>query len=145
MKPAALATLLCCWVSVALAQTGEPGASLYLGDGHAAQGDGELTGDALETSMDVVFSVAVERYRFRRVPRVETAEAIASVGIAGSLDRAVQAATADLARWLESDYGLTATALVLGTAVAYDVPDLVLPWVSVAARIDKEHLSRLGQ
>ena len=67
------------------------------------------------------------------------------MGIAGSLDRAVQAATADLARWLEPDYGLTATALVLGTAVAYDVPDLVLPWVSVAARIDKDHLSRLGQ
>ena len=64
------------------------------------------------------------------------------MAIAGSLDRAVQA---DLARWLESDYRLTATALVLGTAVAYDVPDLVLPWVSVAARIDKEHLSRLGQ
>jgi amidase len=30
-----------------------PGALLYVGDGHAAQGDGELNGDALETSMDV--------------------------------------------------------------------------------------------
>ena len=125
----------------------EEGAYLYLGDGHAAQGAGELTGDALETSMDVVFSVEVERYRFRTVPRVETEDAIASVGIAGSLDRAVQAATTDLARWLEADYGLTATeaAVVLGTVVEYDVPDLVLPWVSVAARIDKEYLSRLGQ
>src|SRR5262249_10312136 len=34
-----------------------PGAMLYLGDGHAAQGDGELNGNALETSMDVEFSV----------------------------------------------------------------------------------------
>lgn len=123
----------------------EEGAYLYLGDGHAAQGDGELTGDALETSMDVAFSVEVERYRFRDGPRVETEQEIASIGIAGSLDQAVQKATADLARWLEADYGLTATeaALVLGTAVAYDIPDLVLPWVSVAARIDKAHLAAL--
>jgi len=30
---------------------GQPGALLYVGDGHAAQGDGELNGNALETSM----------------------------------------------------------------------------------------------
>ena len=35
----------------------EPGALFFLGDGHAAQGDGELTGNALETSMDVEFTV----------------------------------------------------------------------------------------
>ena len=32
-------------------------ALLFLGDGHAAQGDGELTGNALETSMDISSSV----------------------------------------------------------------------------------------
>ena len=36
-----------------------PGALLYLGDGHAAQGDGELNGNALETSLDVEFTVDV--------------------------------------------------------------------------------------
>ena len=36
-----------------------PGALLYVGNGHAAQGDGELNGNALETSMDVEFSVDV--------------------------------------------------------------------------------------
>jgi acetamidase/formamidase len=36
-----------------------PGALLYVGDGHAAQGDGELNGDTLETSMDVEFAVDV--------------------------------------------------------------------------------------
>src|SRR5206468_6911073 len=34
-----------------------PGALLYVGDGHAIQGDGELNGNALETSMDVEFTV----------------------------------------------------------------------------------------
>ena len=38
---------------------GEEGANLHLRDGHAAWDDGELTGDALGTSMGVVFSVEV--------------------------------------------------------------------------------------
>ncbi len=40
---------------------GQPGALLYVGDGHAIQGDGELNGNALETSMDVEFSVELIR------------------------------------------------------------------------------------
>lgn len=125
----------------------EEGAYLYLGDGHAVQGDGELTGDALETSMELVFTVDVQRYRFRSVPRVVTPESIASVGIAGSLDLAIQEATSDMARWLESDYGLssTETALVLGTAVEYDIPDVVRPWVSVAIKISKSVLAQINQ
>ena len=39
----------------------QPGALLFIGDGHAAQGDGELTGNALETSMDVEFTVNLMR------------------------------------------------------------------------------------
>ena len=125
---------------------GEEGAFLYLGDGHAAQGDGELTGDALETSLDVTFSVEVLRYRFYQVPRVETEDALVSVGIAGSLDRAVEQATSDLVRWLGEAYGLTdtETALVMGTALRYDIPDLVQPWISVSARIDKAALAGIG-
>ena len=30
-----------------------PGALFYFGDGHAAQGDGEIIGSGLETTMDV--------------------------------------------------------------------------------------------
>lgn len=124
---------------------GAEGAYLYLGDGHAVQGDGELTGDALETSMEVAFTVDVLRYRFRDVPRVETPEFLSSVGIAGSLDAAIEKATSDMARWLEADYGLssTETALVLGTAAQYDVPDVVPPWISVALRIDRGVLDRI--
>ena len=41
----------------------QPGALLYVGDGHALQGDGELNGNALETSLDVEFSVDVVRQK----------------------------------------------------------------------------------
>lgn len=122
----------------------EEGAYLFLGDGHAVQGDGELTGDALETTMAVAFSVEVIPSGRGSMPRVETEGAIASVGIAGSLDEAIREATSDMARWLEADYGLSATeaALVMGTSVAYDIPDIVGTWVSVAARIPKDVLAR---
>jgi len=49
-----------------------PGALLFVGDGHAAQGDGELTGDALETSMDIEFTVDLIRDRSFGHPLAET-------------------------------------------------------------------------
>ena len=39
----------------------QEGALLFVGDGHAVEGDGELNGDALETSMDVEFTVDLIR------------------------------------------------------------------------------------
>lgn len=39
----------------------QEGALLFVGDGHALEGDGELNGDALETSMDVEFTVNLIR------------------------------------------------------------------------------------
>src|SRR5262249_15447948 len=70
-------------VSLPVAQ---PGALLYLGDGHALQGDGELNGNALETSLDVEFSVDVVRQKNLSNPRVENDESLMSMGLAGSLD-----------------------------------------------------------
>ena len=50
----------------------QPGALLYVGDGHAAQGDGELNGNALETSMEVEFTVDVIHDKRISTPRVES-------------------------------------------------------------------------
>lgn len=124
---------------------GTMGAYLYLGDGHAAQGDGEVTGDALETTMNVRFSVEVIRWGFRSVVRAEDAEAIMSLGVGGSLDEAMRRATSDMARWLERDYGLTSNeaALVLGTALAYDIPDVVPPGYGVVARLPRSAIEQL--
>ena len=122
-----------------------PGALLFFGDGHAAQGDGELTGDALETSMDFEFTVDLIRDQNFGHPLAENAEFLISIGIGGSLDQALQQATSGLVRWLERDYKLTASesALVLGFAVRYDVVDLVGTQVSIAAKLPKTALARL--
>jgi acetamidase/formamidase len=122
-----------------------PGAILFLGDGHAAQGDGELTGDALETSMDFEFSVDVIPGRGVPHPLAENEEFLISIGIGGALDQALQQATSGLVRWLERDYELSASesAMILGFAVDYDIVDLVGTQVSIAARLPKSALAKL--
>ena len=122
-----------------------PGALLFLGDGHAAQGDGELTGDALETSMDVEFTVDLIRDRNFGHPLAENTEFLISIGIGGSLDQALQQATSGMLRWLERDYNLTPSesAMLLGFGVKYDVVDLVGTQVSVAAKLPKSMVGQL--
>ena len=122
-----------------------PGALLFVGDGHAAQGDGELTGDALETSMDIEFTVDVIEGRSVGHPLAENAEYLISVGIGGTLDQAMQMATSGMMRWLDRDYKLAASeaAVVVGFAMKYDVVDLVGTQVSIAAKLPKSALAKL--
>jgi acetamidase/formamidase len=124
-----------------------PGALLFVGDGHAAQGDGELTGDALETSMDIEFTVDLIRNQNFGHPLAENAEFLISIGIGGSLDQALQQATSGMVRWLDRDYKLTANeaAMVLGFAVKYDVVDLVGTQVSIAAKVPKATLAQVAK
>ena len=123
----------------------QEGALLFMGDGHAAQGDGELTGDALETSMEFEFTVDLIPDKSIGTPRAENADYIMAIGIGGSLDQALQRATTEMARWLEGDYKLnsTETAMIMGFAVKYDVADLVGTQVSIVAKIPKTTLAQL--
>jgi amidase len=123
----------------------QPGALLYLGDGHAAQGDGETTQWALETSLDVEFSVDVLPARPLATPRLVTPTHLMALGQAGSLDDALRAATSGITQWLQQDYGLTLSevALVLGSAVEYRVVTLAGRNVGVSARLERSRLSRL--
>jgi amidase len=122
-----------------------PGALLFVGDGHAAQGDGELTGDALETSMDVEFTVTLIKGESTGSPRAENDEFLMSLGIANSLPDAVQSATTQLANWLQREYKLepNEAAIVLGTAMQYNIAELVDPLVHVVAKVRKEAVATL--
>lgn len=86
------------------------GALVFLGDGHALQGDGEPTGNGVETSMDVEFTVTLKKKANLTGPRVETPELIASIGsqaeFQSSLDRALEMATTDMVQYLMAEYGL---------------------------------------
>ena len=125
----------------------QPGALLLVGDGHAAQGDGELTGDALETSMDIEFTVDVLPGKSIGMPYAENDEFLMMIGIGGSLDQALQRATSTMARWLEGEYKLTSNeaAVVMGFALKYDIADLVGTQVSIVAKLPKSTLAQLKQ
>jgi acetamidase/formamidase len=122
-----------------------PGALLFIGDGHAAQGDGELTGDALETSMDVEFTVDLVRGFASGGPRAETSDYLMASGIANSLSEAVQMSTTMLVNWLQRDYKLepNEAAIALGTSVQYDIAEVVDPLVHVVAKIRKDVVAQL--
>ena len=123
-----------------------PGALLFVGDGHAAQGAGELTGNALETSMDIEFTLDVQTgVQSPLFPRMEDDDYLMASGIAGSLDEAFRQATTNLARWLERRYGLNAAEVssVLGTAMVYDIAEVVDPQVHVVAKAPKSALAAL--
>jgi acetamidase/formamidase len=122
-----------------------PGGLLYVGDGHALQADGEPTGTGVETSMDVEFSVEVRKQARLSNPRLETSDSIVSIGsqpeFASSLDRALQLATSDMARWLAEDYKLEpwAAHLLIGVEGRYDVVTVA---GSMALRIPKTALPK---
>jgi acetamidase/formamidase len=122
-----------------------PGALLFVGDGHAAQGDGELTGDALETSMQVGFTVSLIKSQSTGNPRAENGEYLMALGIANSLPEAVQSATTELANWLQRDYKLAPNeaAIVLGTGMQYNVAEVVDPLAHVVAKVRKDALAGL--
>jgi acetamidase/formamidase len=121
------------------------GAHLFVGDGHASQGAGELTGDALETSMDIEFTVDLDPSGAPPGPRMENADYLMASGIAGSLDDAFRGATTNLVRWVEKKYVLNAAEVssVLATSIVYDVAEVVDPQVHVVAKVPKSVLTAL--
>jgi len=119
------------------------GALLYLGDGHAWQADGEILGTGIEVSMDVQITVRVIKGKAIGWPRGETADTIFTIGNARPLDQAVQHATSEMLRWLQSDYrlGERAAHLLLGTYAEYDVGNIFDPAYTMACKLSKRLLS----
>ena len=120
----------------------EPGALLFLGDGHARQGDGEVVGNAMEISMDVEFSVDLIKNKKIGWPRLENTEYLMVLGSARPLLQALQHATTELQRWLMSDYGFDerGSSLLMGHALEYDIANVVDPHFTVVAKIRKDLL-----
>lgn len=123
----------------------QPGALLFVGDGHAAQGDGELTGNALETSMEVEFSVDLAEGSGLDQPRAENNDYMMVMGIGNSLEDALRSATTGMSKWLATTYKLNAAevAMVLGSSMRYDIAEVVDPQVHVVAKVSKSVLKEI--
>ena len=123
------------------------GGYLYIGDGHALQGDGEIAGNALETSLNVEFSVSVIKKDIMQLttPRVEDSIYIMTMGSASKLEDALKIATADLLLWIQKDYQLSIqeATQVMSTTIEYSIAEIADPEVIVVAKIKKEMLKQL--
>lgn len=122
-----------------------PGALLYFGDAHALQGDGELNGNALETSMDVMVKVDVLQGKHLNGPRVETADSLIAMGLGGTMEDALKGATSSMADWLQDEYKLTATeqAQFLGVASEFHISEVADRNAGIVLKIKKRDLEKL--
>jgi len=123
------------------------GAYFYIGDGHAVQGDGEIAGNALETSLHVQFTIELIKGTVLHInsPRVEDSTYLQAIGAGKTLDKAVRIATSSLYDWLKKDYDLTMAEAtqVMSTTIEYTIAEIADPDVIVVAKIKKEFLRGL--
>jgi acetamidase/formamidase len=84
-----------------------PGALLSIGDGHAAQGDGEVSGTAIETSLATTLQIVLHKKKPLRFARIETATHVITVGLDPDLDEAARLATREMIDYLVAEKGLS--------------------------------------
>lgn len=84
----------------------EPGGKLSVGDGHGAQGDGEVDQTAVETCLEGEFRVGVQPDLQLDRPVAITAVGLVSMGFESTLDGAARVAVDALLRLLEEHCGL---------------------------------------
>ena len=115
------------------------GAYFYFGDGHALQGDGEIVGSGLETTMDVTFQFDVIKGKAIRWPRIENAEHIMVAGSVRPLIDAFRIAHVELIEWLVADYGFDKIEAlqVVSQAGTARVANVVDPNYTVVAKFPK--------
>jgi len=119
-----------------------PGALLYVGDGHAAQGDGEVCGVAIEVPTEGVLTVEVVKSRQLATPRVENGQWLMSIGSARPMEEAARIAFYDLLLWLEADHGIERlTGYQLASQVArVRLANVVDTLYTMVAKFPKEYL-----
>ena len=120
----------------------EPGALLFLGDGHARQGEGEACGTGVEVAMNTVLIVDLIPGVLTPWPRLESDDYLMSVGAARPLENAYRVAQVDMTDWLAELCGvdrLDAYQIVAQAALA-PVAQVCNPIYTVTSKIAKSLL-----
>ncbi len=118
------------------------GALLYMGDGHAAMGDGEVAGTAIEVPMRVRIAVGLIKGKAIHWPRFENDREIMAAGIYRPLDDALRIAFTQLVEWIHADYGLSKLDAyeLLSKVAKIHLTEMVDPNYVVIASIEKKYL-----
>jgi len=118
------------------------GALLYMGDGHAAMGDGEIAGTAIEVPLRAKVQVNVIKGQKINWPRFENDAAIMTVGAYRPLDDCLRIAFTELVAWIHQDYGLSEFDAyeLLSEVAKIHLNEMVDPNYVVVASVEKKFL-----
>ena len=118
------------------------GALLYMGDGHAAMGDGEVAGSAIEVPLRVRVQVSVIKGKKIAWPRFENDREIMAAGNYRPVDDALRIAFVQLVEWIHADYGLSKLDAyeLLSKVAKIHLTEMVDPNYVVIASIEKKYL-----
>ena len=116
-----------------------PGALFEVGDGHAAQGDGEVDITALETSLVGTLEFVVRKDLHLKWPRAETPTHFIAMGIDKDLDEAMKIAVRESVDLLVQEKKLTRedAYMLSSTAVDFHVTQVVDGTKGVHAMVPK--------
>ena len=119
------------------------GALLFVGDCHATQGDGELSGVAVEQRATVTLQIDVIKNWSFAWPRLETNDFIMTIGSARPLEDAARIAYRELVRWMSADYGFDEidAYMFLSQAGRMRLGNMVDPKYTMGASVLKKYLS----
>src|SRR6267142_2530184 len=98
-----------------------PGALLSMGDGHAMQGDGEVSLTALETSLRGTVQVTVRKGRRLAWPRAETPTHYIAMGLHTDVGEAAKLATRELIDFLVAEKKMNRDEAYILCSVAADL------------------------
>ena len=118
------------------------GGFLFLGDAHAAQGDGELCGVAVEHPSETTIVVDLIKDWQIAWPRIEAEDWIMSVGSVRPMEDAARIAYRDLVFWMADDFGFDRldAYMLLTQCGRLRVGNMVDPNYTVGARVEKQFL-----
>ncbi|HJQ21128.1 MAG TPA: acetamidase/formamidase family protein [Gemmatimonadaceae bacterium] len=118
------------------------GALLEVGDGHAAQGDGEVDQTAIETNLRGRLQLVVRKDLKLDWPRIETPTHWITMGTDTSLTVATKTAIREMVKFLEQTRGLTEVQAYQAASMAADlrITELVDGNVGVHMMIAKSYL-----
>jgi acetamidase/formamidase len=97
------------------------GALLSIGDGHGLQGDGEVSGTALETSLRGTFQILLRKGKKLTWPRAETPTHYMTMGLHEDLDQAAKMAVREMIDFLVSERGMKRDDAYLLCSLAADL------------------------
>lgn len=118
------------------------GAYFYFGDGHALQGDAEICGSGVETTMEVTFQFDLIKGRKIAWPRIEDEEHIMTVGSVRPLSDALRIAAVEMVEWLAAEHGFEKwdAYQVVSQLAEIRVANMVDPNYSVVVKFPKRYL-----